>query len=189
MSNTALIVLDFINGINQQDRFKGFLEKHHTLEKANQLIAYARKQKELIIFVKVGFSDSYVELAHRSPIFKDNKPNNWLKLSESSTDFDPKLDYRKGDIVVVKHRINAFYATSLDAILNANQIEHLILCGISTNLAVEGTARDAHDRNYAVTIAKDACASNSEENQEKSLSILSMMAEVKTVDEIVHHHV
>ena len=186
MTNTALIVLDFINGINQQDSFKAFLEKHHTLEKANQLIAYARKQQDLIIFVKVGFSDSYVELAHRSPIFKHNKPNNWLKLSESSTDFDPKLDYHKGDVVVIKHRINPFYATSLEAILNANQIDNLILCGISTNFAVEATARDAHDRNYVVTIAKDACASNSEENQEKSLSILSMMAEVKTVDEIVH---
>lgn len=186
MTNTALIVLDFINGINQREHFKNFIEKHHTLEKANELIAYARKTQDLIIFVKVGFSDSYAELAHRSPIFKHNKSNNSLKLSESSTGFDPKLDYRKEDIVVIKHRINAFYATSLEAILNANEIEHLILCGVSTNFAVEGTARDAHDRNYAVTIAKDACASDSEENQEKSLSILSMMAEVKTVGEIIH---
>ncbi len=185
MLKTALIVLDFINGINQRDDFKGFLEKHHTLEKANQLIADARKKQELIVFVKVGFSDSYVELAYRSPIFKHNKPNHWLKLSESSTDFDSKLDYRKSDIVLIKHRINAFYGTPLEAILSVNQIEQLILCGISTNYAVESTARDAHDRNYAVTIAKDACASNNEENQEKSLSILSTMAEVKTVAEII----
>jgi ABC-type transport system substrate-binding protein len=69
-------------------------------------------------------------------------------------------------------------------ILNAHEINHLILCGISTNLAVEGTARDAHDRNYSVTIVKDACSANSEENQEKSISILSMITEIQTVDEI-----
>lgn len=185
MSKTALIVLDFINGIDQSEYYKPYLEKYPVIEKTNQLIAHARQQKQLIIFGKVGFSDSYVELAYNSPIFSQNKPNQWLKLSESSTNFDPKLDYRKEDIVVIKHRISAFYSTSLEAILNANDINHLIICGISTNFAVDSTVREAHDRNYKVTIAKDACASNSEENQEKSLSILSFLAEVKAVDEII----
>ncbi len=184
MSKTALIVLDFINGITENERFKPFLKKYQVIQKANQLIAQARKNKDLIIFVKVGFSDSYVELAHRSPLFIHNKANQGLKLSEFGTDFHPDLEYHSGDLVVIKHRINAFYSTSLEAILNANEINHLILCGISTNFAVEGTARDAHDRNYKVTIAKDACASDSEENQEKSLSILSMIAEIKTVEDI-----
>ena len=184
MSKTALIVLDLINGITESERFKPYIEKHHTIAKANQLIQHSRQKKDLIIFVKIGFSDSYVELAHRSPLFMHNKQNNTLKLSEKSTDFHPDLDYLPQDTVLIKHRVNAFYATALEAILNANAIDHLILCGVSTNLAVEGTARDAHDRNYKVTIAKDACASNNEENQEKALSILSMMTNIKTVNEI-----
>lgn len=52
------------------------------------------------------------------------------------------------------------------------------------NMAVEGTARDAHDRNYQVTVASDACATYSDELQEKSLSVLGMITEVKTVNEI-----
>lgn len=184
MSKSVLIILDLINGITQSDHFKPYIESHKIIDKVNQLIAYARTHEQLIIFVKIGFSDSYVELAHRSPLFIQNKFNGWLKLSEESTNFDSRLDYHLGDTVVVKHRINAFYSTSLEAILNANDVDHLILCGVSTNLAVEGTARDAHDRNYKVTIAQDACASNSEENQEKSVSILSMITEIKSVDEI-----
>ena len=183
-SNRALIVLDLINGITESDHFKPYITQHKIIQKVNQLIAHARKNKQLIIFVKIGFSDVYAELGHRSPLFIHNKPNNYLKLSESSTEFHPELDYRSDDIVVIKHRVNAFYSTSLEAILNANEIDHLILCGVSTNLAVEGTARDAHDRNYKVTIVKDACAANSEENQEKSISILSMITEVKTVSEV-----
>lgn len=184
MSNTALIVLDFINGITENEPYQTYLEAHHTIEKANQLIAHARQNQQLIVFVKVGFSDSYVELAHHSPIFMHYQTNNRLKLSEKSTDFHAALDYQAGDTVVIKHRISAFYATALEAIFNANDIGHLILCGISTNFAVESTARDAHDRNYLVTIAEDACASNSEDNQAKSLSILSLLAQVKTVNDI-----
>ena len=185
MKKTALIVLDLINGITENENFKPYIERHHTIANANRLIAHARKKNQLIIFVKVGFSDSYVELAHRSPLMGRNKANGWLKLSDSSTAFHPQLDYHPGDAVVVKHRINAFYSTNLEAILNANEINHLILCGVSTNFAVDSAARDAHDRNYFVTIASDACASSSEENQEKALSILGMMTEVKTVQEVI----
>ncbi len=184
MSKTALIVLDFINGIAGSDPWKPYIHKHQTIAKANQLIAHARKHKQLLVFVKVGFSDNYVELASRSPLFAGAKQHGGLKLSEPATDFHPDLDYRAGDLIVVKHRINAFYATSLEAILNANEINHLILCGVSTNWAVEGTARDAHDRNYKVTIVKDACAADSDENQEKSLSVIARIAEIKTVVEV-----
>lgn len=182
--NTALIVLDFVNGITHHDDIKNFIDKHHTMDHANKLINFARDKNYKIIFVKVGFSDSYVELAERSPLFKHNKPNNWLKLSETSTDFDPRLNYQANDIVVVKHRVSAFYATTLEAILNANQIEHIIVCGVSTNLAVEGTARDAHDRNYYVTIASDACATFNDELQHQALAPLKLITEVKTVEQI-----
>ncbi len=182
---TALIVLDFINGIAGNEPFKSHVEKQNAIHNANRLIAQARKAKQVLIFVKVGFSDSYAEIAHRSPMFTQTKANGWIKLSETSTDFHPDLDYQKGDLIVVKHRINAFYCTSLDAILNANEIEHLVLCGVSTNWAVEGTARDGHDRNYRITIAKDACAADSEENHQKSLSVISRIAAIQSVDEIL----
>lgn len=85
--------------------------------------------------------------------------------------------------MVIKYRISAFYSTTLEAILSANDIDHLVLCGVSTNWAVEGTARDAHDRNFKVTIVKDACASDSDENQEKALSVLARIAQIKTAVE------
>jgi len=184
MENTALIVLDLINGITESEHYKPYLIRHQVMIKANQLIAYARKKHYLIIFVKVGFSDQYVELAHRSPLFIQNKIHGRLKLSEKSTDFAADLDYHAEDIVMIKHRINAFYGTALEAILQTNDIQNLILCGVSTNLAVEGTARDAHDRNYHVIVAEDACGTTDEENQEKSLSLLRLIAEVKKVREI-----
>lgn len=184
MLKTACVILDVINGITENTQFKLYLTKHKVISKINQLLHYCRQEKHLLIFVKIGFSDCYSELAHRSPLFLHNKKNNLLKLSNDSTAFSAELDYQPQDLVVIKHRINAFYSTTLETILNANEINHLILCGISTNLAVEGTARDAHDRNYKVTIASDACGSNSEENQEKALSILKMISDVRTVYEI-----
>ena len=40
-------------------------KKHKVIAKANQLIVYSRQKNYLIIFVKVGFSDEYAELAHQ----------------------------------------------------------------------------------------------------------------------------
>src|SRR5690348_4962568 len=132
---TALILLDFINAITQSERFKPYLTKHHIIANTNRLVRHARKEKDLIIFVKVGFSDLYPELPHRSHFFAPYKSNQRLKLNTPDTDLDAELDYRPGDLVIVKHRVNAFYSTALEAILNANDIDHLILCGISTNFA------------------------------------------------------
>ena len=81
--NSALIVLDLINGITESDHFKPYITQHKIIQKVNQLIAHARKNKQLIIFVKIGFSDVYAELGHRSPLFIHNKPNNYLKRNRS----------------------------------------------------------------------------------------------------------
>jgi biuret amidohydrolase len=54
--------------------------------------------------------------------------------------------------------VSAFYASPLEAILNAQGITHLVLTGIATDGVVEGTARDGIDRGYYVTIPEDCCA-------------------------------
>ena len=102
-TNTALIVLDYIKGITKH--VEPFLKDHDTFDKVNQLIAYAHKKNYLIIFVKVGFSDNYAELAKHSPLFIQNIPKQAMKLGETDTEFDPRIDYKNGDIVVIKHQI------------------------------------------------------------------------------------
>lgn len=181
MSKSALILLDFINGITASA--KDFLAENDVIGNANKLIKYARENNFPVIFVKVGFSENYAELAANSPVFSKIKENSFLKLGSPSTEFHPDLDYQTGDLVVIKHRFSAFYATSLEAILTAQDIDHLILGGISTHVAVSSTARDAHDRNFKVTVVADACGTANKVTHDNEIAIMGYFTQVVSTQE------
>lgn len=68
-----------------------------------------------------------------------------------------ELKPRAGEHVLRKTTIGAFASTNIDSLLRALGCEQLYLCGISTNMCVETTAREAADRGYLVTLVEDAC--------------------------------
>ena len=68
-----------------------------------------------------------------------------------------QLKPRPGEHVLRKTTIGAFASTNIDSLLRALGCEQLYLCGVSTNMCVETTAREAADRGYLVTLVEDAC--------------------------------
>jgi nicotinamidase-related amidase len=172
---TLLLTLDYINGIMHPDGKFASCAKMATeqkiIAKANQALAWARKNKVHIAHVKVGFPENYANCPKQSPVFGDLPARKGLILGTWETEFHADLDVRPEDSIITKHRISAFYNTNLETLLRANQIETLILCGVSTNYAVEMTAREAHDRDYQVITLKDACAANTPESHEQAFAI------------------
>ena len=176
----ALIIIDYINDIAHP---KGKIAKsaprikeNKIIEKLNKVIEHAREQELLIIFVKVGFNKSYVECPRHSPVFSTAPKYKALELDSWGTEFLDNLNVKNSDCVVIKKRINAFYGTDLEAILKAQNIKHIFLAGTSTNMAIESTARDAHDRDYQVTIISDCCEAFTKEIHEASLINLERIA-------------
>lgn len=64
-----------------------------------------------------------------------------------------------GEPVVARQRFSAFHNTRLDNILHRLGVDHLILMGVLTHGCIAATAYGAQDRDYRVTLVKDACAS------------------------------
>ncbi|MCY4372056.1 MAG: cysteine hydrolase [bacterium] len=64
-----------------------------------------------------------------------------------------------GDLVVKKHRYSGFARTELDELLRERGTETIVVCGVSTNVCVESTARQGFDLDYYVVMPEDACAS------------------------------
>lgn len=62
------------------------------------------------------------------------------------------------DLVLSKTTISAFTSTNLDTSLKALGVEYLVFTGVSTNVCVDTTARDAADRGYRCVVLDDACA-------------------------------
>ena len=67
------------------------------------------------------------------------------------------------DVLVEKYRYSAFAGTNLDLLLRSNGIKTVICAGVSTNVCVEATAREAFSADYYIVIPEDACGSWSPE--------------------------
>lgn len=86
------------------------------------------------------------------------------------TTFDPCLSPQPGDIEVVKQRYSAFVGTRLDEILRDRGIVSVIVLGLTTNVCVQSTARDAWQRDYQTITLADCCAEIGEGSHQASLA-------------------
>lgn len=73
--------------------------------------------------------------------------------------FAAGLDVRPADVVLTKHRYDAFYDTPLDVYLTANDVTELLVGGVATHVCVESAMRSAFDRDYDATVLADCTAS------------------------------
>lgn len=76
------------------------------------------------------------------------------------------------DLVVDKARFDAFLWTSLDPLLRGLGADHLLVCGVVTNVCVESTVRAAYMRDYRVTVLGDACAALTPRLHEIGLEVM-----------------
>ncbi|HVR63744.1 MAG TPA: isochorismatase family cysteine hydrolase [Polyangia bacterium] len=82
-----------------------------------------------------------------------------LILGEPGNDFVPELSPAPGELVLPKPGKGAFYATDLDAALRARQIKRLVIAGVTTEVCVQTTMREANDRGYNCLLVEDATES------------------------------
>ena len=78
---------------------------------------------------------------------------------EPGADFVPALAPKAGDMVISKPGKGAFYGTPLGDILRLRGITHLIFGGVTTEVCVQTTMREANDRGYECLLIEDATES------------------------------
>lgn len=86
------------------------------------------------------------------------------------TEFDPAIVRRPGDVEVVKQRYSAFVGTPLDSILRERGLTTVIIFGITTNVCVQSTARDAWQLDYETITLADCSSEIGEGEHERSLA-------------------
>lgn len=191
IAKTALILIDFINDIvSEQGKLsaKGyfaFMEKHHTQKNVIQLLEHARSQQWEIFHISIGFSDDYSDCPALSPMFSGAKKENALKLKSWGGDFADFIIPKENEIQLTKQRVSAFFNTELASLLEKFQIEHLVIAGCSTDLSVQSTVRDAHDRDFQVTVVIDACAAANDADHINSIPLFNKISHVVQVNELL----
>ena len=89
------------------------------------------------------------------------------------------------DVMIEKVAFSAFYQTRMEWILRQAGIGRLIFSGIVTNGGVASTVRDAHVRDFDVTVLEDGCAAFTERAHRASIDSLSTIATISNCADIL----
>ncbi|HZG41055.1 MAG TPA: isochorismatase family cysteine hydrolase, partial [Nodosilinea sp.] len=95
-----------------------------------------------------------------------------LVLGEPGNGIIPELAPLPTEVVIPKPGKGAFYATELEAHLKAQGITHLIITGVTTEVCVQTTMREANDRGYECLLLEDATESYFPELKQATLEMV-----------------
>lgn len=178
---TALVVIDLQRGILALPAAP--YSAAEVLERAAALCRAARKFGSTVVLVRVTPSadrgDALQPLADLPALSAHQLPADWAELA-------PELGMQPGDVFITKRQWGAFYGTELDLQLRRRGVDTIILCGVSANIGVESTARDAYERAYNLIVVEDAAAARTaEEHAFVMRTVFPRIARVRKTAEVL----
>ena len=182
---TALVIIDMQRDFMEPGGFGETLGNDVSrLAAAVQPIAAvlgaAREMGMLVIHTREGhlpdLSDAPPAKVERgAPSLRIGDPGPMRRIlirGEPGHDIIPALYPLDSEVVIDKPGKGAFYATELSETLQNYGIENLLVCGVTTEVCVNTTVREANDRGYRCVVISDGCASYFPEFHDMGLKMI-----------------
>lgn len=171
-ARTALLIIDMQRDFIEPGGFGAMLgndvdELRRTIEPNRRLLAAWRAAGLFVIHTREGHRPDLADLPPAKKVrgkgkttIGDHGPmGRILVRGEPGHDIIPELYPLPGEPVIDKPGKGAFFATDLQAILAHRGITQLVVTGVTTEVCVNTTVREANDRGYECLVVEDCCGS------------------------------
>jgi nicotinamidase-related amidase len=152
-----------------------------TIDNIRLLLDAARSAGLLVVHTREGHLPDLSDcppsklarsIAAGAPIGQRGAMGRLLVRGEYGHDIIDRLKPQAGESFIDKPGYGAFHRTGLEDLLQRRAIETLILCGVTTEVCVHSTLREAVDRGFACITVGDACAASDPALQQPALDMI-----------------
>ncbi|HKQ25850.1 MAG TPA: cysteine hydrolase [Burkholderiales bacterium] len=151
-----------------------------TIAPTKRVLEAARKKGMLVIHTREGHRPDLTDCPPtklvrgrgKTRIGDPGPMGRILVRGEIGHDIVPELYPAAGEPVIDKPGKGAFYATDLELILRDRGIKTLIVCGVTTEVCVNTSVREANDRGYECVVLADCVGSYFPEFQKAALAMI-----------------
>ena len=173
--HTALIIVDMQNGFCHENGFMNKIGLDWTTSRdavglVNRLAEAARAAGLPVFYTRYSLNADYSDAGLLPEIHPAILEVGGMIRDTWDAAIVDELAPQPGDHVIDKTRYTAFYDTTLEQQLRDLGVDTVIVCGVTTNVCVESTVRDAFFRDFRVVVPSDATAAVSAELHEGALN-------------------
>jgi maleamate amidohydrolase len=147
----AIVVVDFSRGFTEP-QFPTGADLSAEVAATGRLLAAARERGVPVVFTTIAYEPhlrdggAWIEKAPGLAV---------LQIGSELVDIDPRLPVGSADPVVVKKGASAFFGTNLTAILAAQRVDTVIICGATTSGCVRASAVDSVQSGYPTLVVRE----------------------------------
>ena len=177
-SKTALVVIDLQHGLKVLPVAPRSFDE--VVERTAHLADTFRQKGSHVIWVRVDLHN-FRQLVVDQPMIDPAAP----PMPPEFVEIVPEVGKLESEILITKRFWGAFDTTGLEAELRKRGVETIVLCGISTDIGVESTARSAATLGFNVVVVEDASSARSVETHVNAIErIFPFLGRVRSASEV-----